>query len=163
MSRQTVFQKSLDFFGSTPIVVEAADVNLTSDAGLLPIRQLDEAWGLTEQFAAALTDTRRQRSVHHPFLQMVRSRVYGILADYPDQNDHDTLRSDPAFKLIADRSPDDERDLACQSTHSRFENAIDVASLFRLRDVLIDQFLASFDEPPSEITLDLDAFDDPAQ
>jgi hypothetical protein len=162
VSLQTVFQKSLDFFGKRPIVVEAADVNLTSDAGLLPIRQLDEAWGLTEQFAAALADTRRQRSVRHPFLQMVRSRIYGILADYPDQNDHDTLRSDPAFKLIADRAPDDERDLACQATHSRFENAIDIPSLFRLRDLFIDQFIASFEEPPAEITLDLDAFDDPA-
>lgn len=129
MSLQTVVQKSLDFFGNRPIVVEAADVNLTSDAGLLPIRQLDEAWGLTEQFAAALAGTRRQRSVRRPFLEMVRSRVFGILADYPDQNDHETLRSDPAFKLIADRLPDDERDLACQATHSRFENAIDVPSL----------------------------------
>jgi Transposase DDE domain group 1 len=159
---QSVFQKSLDFFGSKPVVVEAADISLTSDAGLVPIRQLDEVWGLSEQFAAALTDTRRQASVGHSFLQMVRSRVYGILADYPDQNDHDALRSDPVFKLIADRSPDDERDLACQSTHSRFENAIDVPSLFRLRNVFIEQFIASFDEPPAEITLDLDAFDDPA-
>jgi len=160
--RQGVFQKSLDFFGGKPVVVEAADVQLTSDAGLLPIRQLDEVWGLTEQFAAALGDTRRQTSVDHSMLQMVRSRVYGILADYPDQNDHDALRSDPAFKLIADRSPDDQRDLACQATLSRFENAIDVKSLFRLRDVFIDQFIASFDESPAEITLDLDAFDDPA-
>ncbi len=89
MSIQGVFQKSLSFFGSKPVVVEAADVQLTSDAGLLPIRQLDEVWGLTEQFAAALGDTRRQTSVDHSMLQMVRSRVYGILADYPDQNDHD--------------------------------------------------------------------------
>jgi len=47
---------------------------------------------------------------------MVRQRIYGILADYEDQNDHDTLRSDPIFKMIADRLPDD-RDLG-QSTHA---------------------------------------------
>lgn len=162
MSIQGVIQKSLDFFGGKPVVIEAAEVQLTSDAGLLPIRQLDEVWGLSEQFAAALSDPRRQASVVHSHRAMVRARVYGILADYPDQNDHDALRSDPVFKLIADRSPDDERDLACQATLSRFENAIDVRSFFRLRDVFIEQFIASFDEPPPQITLDLDAFDDPA-
>lgn len=162
VSIQGVVQKSLDFFSGKPVVFEAAGVQLTSDAGLLPIRQLDEVWGMTEQFAAALSDTRRQASVVHSHLAMVRSRVYGILADYPDQNDHDALRSDPVFKLIADRSPDDERDLACQATLSRFENAVEVRSFFRLRDVLIDQFIASFEEPPRQITLDLDAFDDPA-
>jgi hypothetical protein len=51
---------------------------------------------------------------------MVRARVYGILAGYADQNDHDTLRADPVFKLLADRSPDDD-DLASQPTLSRFE------------------------------------------
>ena len=87
-------------------------------------------------------------------------RVFGILADYPDQNDHDVLRSDPIFKLIAGRSLQDD-DLASQPTLSRFENAIDVKSLIRLRDVFVDQFIASFDEPPSQITLDIDPFDDP--
>jgi hypothetical protein len=87
-------------------------------------------------------------------------RVYGILADYPDQNDHDVLRSDPIFKLICGRSIHDD-DLASQPTISRFENAIDVASFFRLRDVLIDQFIASFDQPPTRLTLDIDPFDDP--
>jgi hypothetical protein len=92
---------------------------------------------------------------------MVRSRVYGILAGYEDQNDHDTLRADPVFKLIADRSPEDH-DLASQPTLSRFENGINIPSLKRLRDVFIDQFLASFDTPPRHLTFDLDAIDDPA-
>jgi hypothetical protein len=92
---------------------------------------------------------------------MVRSRVYGILAGYADQNDHDTLRADPVFKLIADRSPEDD-DLASQPTLSRFENAISIKSLKRLRDVFLDQFIASFDTPPRHLTLDLDAVDDPA-
>ena len=87
-------------------------------------------------------------------------RVYGILADYADQNDHDVLRSDPIFKLICGRSIDDD-DLASQPTLSRFENAIDMRCFFRLRDVLIDQFIASFDEPPRHLTLDIDTFDDP--
>jgi hypothetical protein len=91
---------------------------------------------------------------------MVRMRTYGILADYADQNDHDLLRSDPVFKLICGRSIHDD-DLASQPTLSRFENAIGTRSFFRLRDMLIDQFIASFDERPNVLTLDIDPFDDP--
>jgi len=156
---QSVWQKSFDFFDK-PVVVEPSEAELTSDAGLLPIRQFDEQIGLTEQFAAALTDLRYQPAVDHKLAEMVRMRIFGILADYPDQNDHDVLRSDPVFKLIAGRSPD-ANDLASQPTLSRFENAIDVRSLRRLQDVFIDQFIASFDEPPVRLTLDIDPFDDP--
>lgn len=92
---------------------------------------------------------------------MSRSRVFGILAGSADQNDHDTRLTDPVFKLIADRSPT-EADLASQPTLSRFENQIDIPSLFRLRDVVIDQFIASFAHPPVTLTFDLDAVDDPA-
>ena len=156
---QSVWQKSFDFFDK-PVVVEPSEAELTSDAGLLPIRQFDEQIGLTEQFVAALTDLRYQPAVDHKLAEMVRMRIFGILADYPDQNDHDVLRSDPVFKLIAGRSPD-ANDLASQPTLSRFENAIDVRSLRRLQDVFIDQFIASFDEPPVRLTLDIDPFDDP--
>jgi hypothetical protein len=161
MVSQGAWQCNLDFFGGKPVVVEPVAQDLSSDAGLLPIREFDEKLGFTEQFAAALDDPRDPVWTHHSFLQMTRSRVYGILAGYEDQNDHDVLRSDPVFKLIADRSPDGE-DLASQPTHSRFENAIDVPSLNRLQDVLIGQFIASFQTPPSRLTFDIDTYDDPA-
>ncbi len=160
MSIQGVWQKSFDFLGSKPIVVEPSAGGLTSDAGLLPLRQFDEAFGLTRQFAGVLEDARYQPFVDHALVEMVRMRVYGILADYEDQNDHDALRSDPVFKLVAGRSPEDE-DLASQPTLSRFENAVSVRSLFRLQDVLIDQFIDSFEEPPARLTFDVDTFDDP--
>jgi Transposase DDE domain group 1 len=160
MSIQPAWQHALDFF-DVPLLVEPSDGQLSSDAGLLPIRQFDEHIGLTQAFAGALNDPRDPDLIEHPLLEMVRSRVYGILADYEDQNDHDTLRSDPVFKLVAGRSPDDA-DLASQPTLSRFENAISIKSLKRLRDVLIDQFIASFDALPRHLTLDLDAIDDPA-
>jgi hypothetical protein len=150
----------LDFFG-TPLVIEPSPGQLSSDAGLLPIREFDERIGLTQAFAAALDDPRDADLTEHTFLGMVRSRVYGILAGYADQNDHDTLRHDPVFKLLAGRSPEDE-DLASQPTLSRFENAISIPSLKRLRDVFLDQFIASFDTPPRHLTFDLDAVDDPA-
>lgn len=156
---QSVWQKSFDF-SRKPIVVKPSATQLSSDAGLLPIRQFDETIGMTDQFAAALTDLRYGPSVRHGLQEMVRSRVFGILADYADQNDHDMLRSDPVFKLIAGRSVDAD-DLASQPTLSRFENAIGVKSLRRLQEVFLDQFIASFDEPPAQLTFDIDPFDDP--
>src|SRR5471030_3076281 len=129
----------LDFYQPLPIQIEVSDAPLTSDAGLLPLRQFDERIGLTRQFAAVLDDPRDPEMIDHTFLEMVRMRIFGILAGYVDQNDHDTLRTDPIFKLIAGRSPTDA-DLASQPTLSRFENQIDIPSLFRLRDVFIDQF-----------------------
>ncbi len=91
---------------------------------------------------------------------MVRQRIYGLLADDEDQNDHDELRHDPVFKLLADRLPEGP-DLAGQPTLSRFENAVTIADLQRLREVLLAQFLDGFSTPPTRITLDIDAFDDP--
>jgi hypothetical protein len=157
---QSAWQLSFDFFDSKPVVVEPSAVQVSSDAGLLPFRQLDERLGLSRQFAEALTDRRRASLVDHTFLEMVRARIYGILADYADQNDHDVLRSDPIFKLICGRSIDD-KDLASQPTLSRFENAIEVKSFFRLQEMLLEQFIASFDKPPAHLTLDIDPFDDP--
>jgi hypothetical protein len=152
---------SFDFLASRPVDLEVSRAPLTSDGGLLPIRQFDDQIRLTEQFAAAIEDTRDPLFARHSLLSMVRQRIYGILADYEDQNDHDTLRSDPVFKVIADRLPVDP-DLASQPTLSRFENAVSIPDLWRLRDVLADEFIQSFQAPPRHITLDLDAFDDPA-
>jgi Transposase DDE domain group 1 len=160
MSLQDASLFDFDFFEPLPIQIEVSDAPLTSDAGLLPLRQFDERIGLTKQFAQMLDDPRDPELIEHSFLDMVRMRVFGILAGYEDQNDHDTLRTDPVFKLIAERSPNDA-DLASQPTLSRFENQINVKSLLRLRKFMVDQFIASFAEPPLSLTFDLDAVDDP--
>src|SRR5262249_18836952 len=160
MSIPAAWPQGLDFFG-TPLVIEPSPGQLSGDAGLLPVRQFDQRVGLTRAFAEALDDPRDPDLTEHPFLEMVRSRVYGILAGYEDQNDHDTLRTDPVFKLVADRSPEGD-DLASQLTLSRFENAISIKSLRALPDWFPDQFIASFDPPPPHLTFDLAAVDDPA-
>jgi hypothetical protein len=116
MSIPAAWPQVLDFLG-TPLVIEPSPGQLSGDAGLLPIRQFDQRIGLTRGFADALDDPRDADLTEHTFLEMVRSRVYGILAGYEDQNDHDTLRADPIFKLVANRSPDDT-DLASQPTLS---------------------------------------------
>jgi Transposase DDE domain group 1 len=161
VSIQTAWQATFGFWGKLPIMIEPSNGQLSSDGGLLPLRQFDEQIGLTRQFAQVLHDRRDPTLTEHTFLEMVRSRIYGILAAYEDQNDHDALRYDPVFKLIADRSPDADP-LASQPTLSRFENAINIPSLKRLRDLCIDQFISSFVVPPKHLTFDLDAVDDPA-
>src|SRR6516164_8872303 len=161
VNSQPAARFQFDFFKPLPIQIQVADAPLTSDTGLLPLRQFDQRIGLTKQFAAVLDDPRDPDLMEHSFTDMVRMRIFAILAGYQDQNDHDTLRTDPVFKLIAERSPTDA-DLASQPTLSRFENQVNIASLKRLRQVFVDQFLASFAEPPLSLTFDLDAVDDPA-
>jgi hypothetical protein len=160
MVLQSVWQHTFGFLPDKPILVEPVEAQLSSDGGLLPIRQFDETIGLTAQFAAALDDPRQPELTRHAFAEMARMRIYGIVADYEDQNDHDVLRSDPIFKIIAGRAPD-ARDLASQPTLSRFENAISVPSLVGLQDVLIDQFIAALGPSPGRLTFDIDVFDDP--
>src|ERR1700747_1875162 len=105
VSIQSAWQATFDFWSKLPIVVEPSRAQLSSDGGLLPLRQFDEQIGLTQQFADALDDSRVPGLVDHTFLEMTRSRIFGVLAAYEDQNDHDALRYDPVFKLIAERSP----------------------------------------------------------
>ena len=97
MSLHTVWQTHFSFFAKD-VVVEPVQAQLSSDAGLIPFRQLDEQLQFTHRFAAAISDAHLPNA-DHSVLAMTRMRVYGILADYEDQNDHDVLRSDPIFKL----------------------------------------------------------------
>jgi len=158
MNIQSELPLVFEFLGRQRVEVKASKSPLSSDAGLLPIREFDRRLGWTEGFAAQLTD-RRQLS-DHALVEMVRQRVFGILAGYEDQNDHDTLRSDPIFKLVAGRVPD-AFDMASQPTLSRFENAVTPADLLRVEAWFLEQFILSFEAPPHSITLDIDLFDDP--
>ena len=158
MSLHDVWQLVFDFLPKKPVCVEPVDENLSTDAGLLIFRQWDEQQEFTKGFAEQLSD--RRRDPDHTTLEMVRSRLFGILAGYEDQNDHDALRTDAIFKLLANRLPEDD-DLASQPTLSRFENSITPRSLLRLEDWFIKRFVNSFDQPPREVTLYIDVFDDP--
>src|SRR5690606_30157036 len=119
-------QFQFDFLPHSPIVVQSHHGQLTSDAGLLVVRQLDQRWNYSARLAACLVDRRVQPD--HSHLSILRQRLYGVLADYEDCNDHDTLRYEPVFKLIADRRIDGDP-LAAQPTLSRFENSVTVSEL----------------------------------
>lgn len=163
MSAQDVFELTFDFLPDRMVFVQQDDAPLTSDAGLLPLRQFDQRLGFTRRFAECLNDPRSEPI--HSVLSMVRQRLFGILAGYEDCNDHDRLRDDPLFKLLArDRYLDDA--LAAQPSLSRFENSIDCPSLQKLIDFNIDTGIEALraahgGQLPDSITLDLDATDDP--
>ncbi|MCH8829321.1 MAG: transposase [Planctomycetes bacterium] len=82
-----VLTEPLEFHPKKRIDVENSAGRLSSDAGLLVVREFDQRIGLTEEFAAALNDGRRDPD--HSSLSMVRQRIYGIIAGYLDQNDHE--------------------------------------------------------------------------
>src|SRR5579875_634316 len=94
-------QLAFGFYPGVPIVVQPSQGRLSSDAGLLPVREFDGRWRYTDRMARCLGEPEADRP--HSLLSMLRQRVFGILAGYEDCNDHDTLRDDPVFKLIADR------------------------------------------------------------
>ncbi len=82
MVSHDAWQLTRQLFSKKPIVVEPVEAQLTSDAGLLPIRQFDEVIGLTQGLANALQDPRHPSWTQHGFGEMLRSRVFGILAGY---------------------------------------------------------------------------------
>lgn len=167
MSTQTAPQTEqldFDFMPSRGLVLRPGAGMLSSDAGLLAVRQFDERVGWTARFAACLGDDRV--APEHSLLSMIRQRVYGLIAGYEDCNDHDALRTDPVFKMIADRLPEDGA-LASQPTLSRLENSVPPAALLRLMDLMIDLGVQRVRAKhggvlPRRVTIDLDPTDDPA-
>lgn len=153
-----------DFHDKTPVAVQFKDQRTTGDAGLLVVGQFEKQWGYLRRFAALLDD--RRDGPMHTMEEMIAQRVYGILAGYEDCNDHDSLRGDGLFKLVAGRLPEDD-DLASQPTLSRMENSVAPKALMNLVDLSIATGLERLEhvhgvEGPGELILDMDATDDPA-
>src|SRR6476659_3227205 len=150
-----------------PVGNKAVDLDfdgglLSSDAGLMLLKDPDEQLGLTRALAAVLKDPRDPRRVDFTLHDLLKQRVLQIAAGYEDANDANTLRHDPIFKLLLDRLPETGAPLASQPTISRFENRVSRTALYRMALVLIDQFIASYDSPPEVIVLDVDDTEDRA-
>jgi hypothetical protein len=134
---------------------------LTSDGGLVWLAEADAALGLCSHLAAHVPEW-RTGSARHSLETLVRQRIFQIACGYEDQDDADTLRSDPLLKLVCGRLPNDP-DLASQPTLSRFENAVDFKSCYRLARALLQVYLAQREQsgPPLHILIDADSTDDP--
>ncbi len=134
--------------------------HLSSDAGVVLLKDLDEPLGLTRALAAVLSDPRDARRIHFTPEDLLKQRGFQMAAGYEDANDANTLRADPIFKLMRDRLPASGASLASPPTISRFENRVSRTELYRMALVLLEQFIASYAQPPPVIGLDVDDTED---
>src|SRR6202162_3802896 len=153
---------SFSFYRHRSIRADFSGGQITSDAGLLPLRAFDQRHGLTRDFAECVCDDRNHSRVSHPGLSLLRQRLYQIIAGYEDANDADRLRHDPAFQILADQPLGEA--LGSQPTLSRWENAPSAREIIRLQDALLDWFVSVCGKQVrkrGEILLDVDSTDDP--
>ena len=160
---ETVCHNQLIFesLSSKDVIADFAGGRITSDAGGLLLREVDQRYRLAEKAARCLRDSRVAHKVKHDLLTLVRQRLFAIAQGYEDNNDAATLARDPAMKIMVGRAPDSAGDLASQPTLSRFENGITAKDLRRLSDWLLELYLKTHPGPRKVIVLDMDATDDP--
>jgi hypothetical protein len=151
-------KKKLIFPECNNKIVEAQFVKeeVTSDGGVLLLREIDRKIKLTEKLAKIIPDKRNPDYVIHQMDKMLRQRIYGIALGYEDLNDHDTLRGDPALQTAVDSADN----LASSPTLCRLENTADRKVIFEANKLMVESFIESFATPPEEIVLDFDATDD---
>lgn len=154
----------LRFGFQSKLAVDFAGGTITSDAGLVLLREFDDLLGLTDDLAACLDDDRRDpRYLTHPGATLLRQRVYQIVAGYADANDATQTRHDATFQIVAgDGTP---APLGSQPTLSRWENDASWRAVRRLADRGTRWFCEHAFAPgvaPREIILEPDGTDDPA-
>jgi Transposase DDE domain group 1 len=162
-----VTERTLSLPCSSPVAGKAVRVafdggRLTSDAGVLLLADIERRLGLAERLARCIEDPRSPERVHHTLPEMIRFRVLLIAAGYPDANDCDHLRTDPAFKMAVGRLPESGPDLCSQPTMCRLENLPTATALKRMMAAMVDLFCDSFAEVPRRVVLDIDDTCDPA-
>jgi hypothetical protein len=151
-------QKILDLFPVSDKKIELSYTGeqISSDGGLLLLREVENQTGLINGISSCITDTRDLRYVDHSITELITQRVFQIAAGYEDCNDCNDLRSDMVFKTCAGRLPQTGRDLASQPTMSRLENAVGPRDLLQMGRYLLDTFVASYASAPGVIIIDCD-------
>jgi len=133
---------------------------LTSDAGAVLLRQVDQKLHLTERVNALIHDRRDPFYTVHQQRDLIAQRIFAIALGYEDVNDHQPLRHDPAMLAAVKNTTDDDQPLGSAPTLSRFENRITDEELAGLSKLFVELFIESFDVPPKQIIIDVDATDD---
>jgi DDE family transposase len=176
--------KAVEFhlLGSREVVAHFDGGDITSDAGGLMLREVEQRTGILRKFAACFTDYRKAEAIEHPVDDLVAQRIYGLCLGYEDLNDHDELRADPVLAVMVGKSDpkgehrresrDRGKALAGKSTLNRLElTRADAGPGERYKKVamnaeaidglMVDHFLDAHNRAPLQIILDLDATDDP--
>jgi hypothetical protein len=130
--------------------------DVSSDGGVLLLRQADRRLGLVAALDRVLADPRHPLYIVHDQVDLLRQRIYGLALGYEDLNDHATLRRDLAWQTALER----DEELASSPTLCRLENRVNRQAAFAFHQVLVEKFIASFKEAPTELILDFDATDD---
>ena len=154
-------QLGFSFLRKRKLTVDFGGGEITSDCGLLLVRQADQSLGLLEGLASCITDRRDARYTDHDLLTLLRQRIYQIVAGYEDCNDANFLRKDPALKAACGRTPSD-KELGSQPTLSRLENTATQEDLYRMGQWFVDLYIRrNRKRKPKRIIIDADGTDDP--
>jgi Transposase DDE domain group 1 len=143
-----------------PIYAAFDGGNVSSDAGLLLLKEAEQNIGVVKALTSCIDDKRDQRYVDHSYQSMSAQRVFQIASGYEDANDCNSLRIDPILKICTGRLPDSHTSLASQPTMTRFENTPSRTELYKMAYAMVDQFQNSYDEEPRCIILDFDDTED---
>jgi hypothetical protein len=168
--------------GNREVVAHFDGGDITSDAGGLMLREVEQRTGILKKFAACFTDYRNPEAIEHPVEDLVAQRIYGLSLGYEDLNDHDELRTDPVLAvMVGKKDPKGEyrreagdrgNALAGKSTLNRLElTRADAGAGERYKKIvmkpeaidglMVDHYLDAHQLAPLQIILDLDATDDP--
>lgn len=141
---------------------------ISSDGGVLLLREVDRRINLLDRIDQLIPDPRDPLHIEHDQRTLIAQRVLAIACGWEDLNDHATLRNDLVLQLATSRKAsgsagdvDPDRPLASASTLCRLENRIDRQTCVRINQLLVELFIESHKTPPTEIILDFDATDDP--
>ena len=147
-----------------PVVLAFDQRQGSSDGGAVLLQAANRRYELMEAMAACLSDERQAGKVEHSLVELMRQRVHGLACGYPDANDAARLAGDPIHKMLVGRDPVAGRDLASQSTLSRFENAAGPQALYRmgmeLARCVIERHGKRLGGHARRVTIDLDPTDD---
>jgi hypothetical protein len=154
--------------GKREIVARFDGGTISSDGGAFLLRQTDQRLNLLSRLAVCFLDGRNQEQVEHSILEMLSQRIYGLALGYEDINDHEQLRTDPVFGILAGRK-ELEEPLAGKSTLNRMELGTGTKDRYKkitfwkdaIDELLVKVFLESHQKAPDEITLDVDTTDLP--
>jgi hypothetical protein len=154
--------------GKREIVARFDGGTISSDGGAFLLRQTDQRLNLLPRLAACFLDGRNQEQVEHSIAEMLAQRIYGLALGYEDLNDHEQLRNDPVFGILAGRE-ELERPLAGKSTLNRMELGTGINDRYKkitfwkdaIDELLVNVFVESHQKAPEEIILDMDTTDLP--
>src|SRR5437899_12486793 len=132
MDESTGILPGLPAVAGKPVHIAFDGGRMTSDAGILLLAAIERRLGIAEGLADCIEDPRAPERVRHDLSEMIRYRALLIAAGYPDGNDCDALKSDPAFKMAVGRLPKSGADLCSQPTISRLENLPGAVALKRM-------------------------------